>query len=58
MINKFKNWVIKNWIKITNWVVLISVYSINQNDWIELILGLWIFTQLAYAGWVWFKKSN
>ena len=55
---KIKNWFLKNWIQIVNWIVLILVYGINENVWIELIVGLWIFVQIGYAGWKWFNKKT
>ena len=55
---KLKNWFIKNWISIVNWIVLILVYGINENVWIEVIVGLWIFVQIGYAGYKWFIKKN
>lgn len=58
MIKRFKEWIIKNWLSITNWIVLILVYGINTNMWIEVIVGLWIFVQCGYAGWKWFNKKN
>lgn len=58
MWNRFKAWFIKNWEKITNWIVLILVYGINTNVWIEVIVGLWIFAQIGYAGWKWFNKKD
>ena len=50
-----KTWFIKNWLLFVNYLVVFISYSIiyGHEDvvWAELLLGLWIFVSIGYAGW-------
>lgn len=52
-----KTWFIKNWLLFVNYLVVFISYSIiyGHEDvvWAELLLGLWIFVSIGYAGWKW-----
>ena len=55
-------WFKKNWFMIVNYLVIILAYSnIYDKDgvvWAEVLLGLWIFASIGYAGWKWFNKPK
>ena len=55
--NKVKTFVLKHWLSIVNWIVLILIYANTNQVGIETIVGLWIFIQIAYAGYKLFKKN-
>ena len=70
MWEKIKNWFVekplawfkKNWFMIVNYLVIIlaynNVYGKEGVGGAEVLLGLWIFASIAYAGWKWFTKNN
>lgn len=59
---KFKAWVIKNWFMIVNYIIIIVSYSIIYGHpdvvFAEVLLGLWLFFSVGYAGYKWFIKSD
>ena len=48
---------VKKYLKIINFLVLILIYIINTNVYIETITGLWIFSIIAISLYKWFKKN-
>jgi hypothetical protein len=54
-------WFKKNWFMIVNYLVIVlsynNVYNKENVGFAELLLGLWIFTSIAYVMWKWFKKK-
>jgi hypothetical protein len=55
-------WLKKHWFMVVNYVVIALAYNnIYGKEGVvgaEVLLGLWIFFSIAYAGWKWFTKSN
>ena len=55
-------WVKKNWFLIINYIIIIvaynNVYGKDGVVFAEVLLGLWIFASVAYAGWKWFNKPK
>ena len=58
---QLKNWFKKNWFMIVNYLVIVlsynNVYGKEDAVFAELLLGLWIFTSIAYVMWKLFKKK-
>jgi hypothetical protein len=58
---KVKAWFLKNWLMVVNYLVILIAYSnVQGKDGVvlaEVLLGLWIFTSVAYGGYKWFKKQ-
>lgn len=54
-------WIKKNWFMIVNYIVIVlaynNVYGKTNAEFAEVLLGLWIFTSIAYAGWKLFIKK-
>jgi len=59
---KIKTWFKKNWFMFVNYVVIVLAYNnIYGKEGVvgaEVLLGLWIFASIAYAGWKWFNKKK
>lgn len=55
---KIKSFFVNNYKSLINWSVLVLVYIINKNPWIDALVGLWIFAQLALYMWEWFQKKS
>jgi len=57
-IAKPMSWLKKNWFMIVNYIVIVlaynNVYDKNGVGLANVLLGLWLFTSIAYAGWKWF----
>jgi hypothetical protein len=55
-------WLMKNWFIIINYIVILlaydNIYGKNGVVFAEVLLGLWIFASVGYAGWKWFNKPN
>ena len=62
MLEKLKTWFLKNWFVIVNYLVIFVSYSIIYGKdgvvFAELLLGLWLFTSVAYGGYKWFTKKK
>jgi hypothetical protein len=54
-------WFKKNWFMVVNYLVIVlaynNVYGKEGAGFAEVLLGLWIFASIAYAGWKWFTKK-
>jgi len=54
-------WIKKNWFMIVNYIVIVlaynNIYGKTNAEFAEVLLGLWIFTSVAYAGWKLFIKK-
>jgi len=61
LFNKFIAWFKKNWFMIINYIVILLSYSIvyghEEIVVAETLLGLWIFTSIAYGAYKWFIKK-
>ena len=59
---KVKDFIVKNWFLIINYLVIIISYSnvYDKDDLLgtEALLGLWIFVSVAYGGWKWFSRPR
>ena len=57
-----KGWFIKNWLLIMSYVVIFLSYSITYGYddvvFANVLLGLWLFISIGYAGYNWFKSKN
>jgi len=57
-----KAWAFKNWFMIINYFVIVMAYNILYGKpdvvFAELLLGLWIFASIGYAGYKWFMKKD
>jgi len=57
-----KGWFLKNWLLIVNYIVIFLSYSITYGHddvvFANVLLGLWLFVSIAYAGYNWFKNKN
>ena len=55
-------WFKKNWFMVINYLVIVLAYnSIDGKEGVvgaEVLLGLWIFFSIGYAGWKWFNKPK
>jgi hypothetical protein len=55
-------WFKKNWFIIVNYIIIFMAYSMIYGKegvvGAEVLLGLWIFASIAYAGWKWFNKPK
>lgn len=55
-------WIKKNWFMIINYLVIALAYNnIYGKEGVvgaEVLLGLWIFASIAYAGWKLFNKKK
>jgi hypothetical protein len=55
-------WFKKNWMIVVNYLVILLAYNnIYGKEGVvgaEVLLGLWIFVSIAYAGWKWFNKPR
>ncbi|MBN1214173.1 MAG: hypothetical protein JXA99_01900 [Candidatus Lokiarchaeota archaeon] len=60
ILENIKNWFIKNWFMIVNYLIIFSAYSIvyGKLDIASVLLGLWLFVSVAYAGYKWFIKKK
>jgi len=60
-ITKPLSWLKKNWFIVVNYIVIVlsynNVYNKDGVGLANILLGLWIFTSIAYAGWKWFIKK-
>jgi len=54
-------WLKKNWFMLANYFVIVlaynNVYGKEGVGLAEVLLGLWIFTSIAYTGYKWFMKK-
>jgi len=54
-------WFKKNWFMVVNYLVIVLAYNnIYGKEGVvgaEVLLGLWIFASIGYAGWKWFTKK-
>lgn len=61
LIDKIKAWFLKNWFMVVNYLVIFLAYSnIYEKQGVvfaEVLLGLWLFFSVAYAGYKWFMKK-
>lgn len=55
-------WVKKNYFMIANYFVIVltynNIYGKEGVTFAEVLLGLWIFTSIAHAGWKWFNRKK
>lgn len=62
MLGKIKNWLVKNWFNLVNFIVLFTSYSIifgvEKALYAEVLLGLWIMVNVGYFGYKWFTKKK
>jgi len=62
MLEKIKNWLVKNWFNLVNFIVLFTSYSIifgvEKALYAEVLLGLWIMVNVGYFGYKWFTKKK
>lgn len=62
MIEKIKNWFVKNWFNLLNFIVLFVSYSIifgiEGALYAEVLLGIWIMVNVGYFGYKWFIKKK
>ena len=58
---KLLPWFKKNWFMFINYIVIILAYNnVYNKEGVgvsEVLLGLWIFASIAYAGFKWFMKK-
>lgn len=53
-----KKWILKNGWELLNMIILFVIYGVNKGNLaIELISGLWIFSNVARYAYKWFIKS-
>jgi hypothetical protein len=59
---KIKPWFVQNWFIIANYFIIFVAYSIIYGVpgvvIAEVLLGLWLFFSVAYAGYKWFMKPK
>ena len=56
--NRVLPWLEKNWVYIVNIIVLFTIYGTTKQVGIEFLSGFWIFLQLGWFSYEWFKKSR
>lgn len=55
-------WFKKHWFMIVNYLVIVlaynNIYGKEGVTFAEVLLGLWVFASIAYAGCKWFNKPK
>lgn len=58
---KIKAWFEKNWFMVINYIILFAAFNIVYGKegvvLAEVLIALWLFFSVGYAGWKWFNKK-